>query len=320
MSAALVDASPGRVHGFRFQVFGSTGRIRVAGVDAECATRFVAATVAWLRDVERRLTRFSADSLIGQLNARAGAGGVQPDVDLAAVLDAAALAWRLSDGRLDATILPLWRCWHDAARTTWPSAAELAATRALVDWNAVLRTPDQVALPRAGMALDLGGVGKEWAVDRVLARAAAAGLADCLVELGGDCAARGRQPGRGGWWIALPGAAAALELRDEALATSGNGVRGRVLAGRPVSHLIDAQSGQPAGGGLRTVSVLAATCLEAGIRASDCCLLARADAAALAERSGALPLWAQAHTGGLLADPRLAARVHPIATAAKAAA
>jgi thiamine biosynthesis lipoprotein len=97
-------------------------------------------------------------------------------------------------------------------------------------------------------------------------------------------------------------------------------VRSRVLAGRPVSHLIDARSGLPAEGALRTVSVLAATCLEAGIRASDCCLLARADAAALAERSGGLPLWAQAHDGTLLADPRLAARVHPIAPATAAAA
>jgi thiamine biosynthesis lipoprotein len=317
VSAALAGASP--VHGHRFAVFGSTGRIRVAGVDAQRAGDFVAAAVAWLRDVERRLTRFSADSLVGRLIAAAGSAGVRPDADLDAVLDAADLAWRSSDGRLDATVLPLWRCWHAAARTTWPTPAELAAARALVAWDEVRRGPGLVALPRAGMAIDLGGVGKEWAVDQVIARAAAAGIADCLVELGGDCAARGHQPGRAGWWVALPGAAAALELRDEALATSGNGARSRVLAGRAVSHLVDARSGQPAGGALRAVSLLAATCLEAGIRASDCCLLARADAACLAQRAGGLPLWALAQDGTLLADPRLAARVHPIAPATAAA-
>jgi thiamine biosynthesis lipoprotein len=300
------------VQGFRFSVLGCTGRIRIAGMPAARAEAFVADAVRWLRGIEARLTRFSADSLVGRINACAGIGMVQPDADLLAVLDAADLAWRLTAGRFDATSLPLTRLWFDPRRTAWPTAAEVAAARAAVDWRALMRSAEAVWLLRPGMALDLGGVGKEWCVDRLLARATAAGIADCLIELGGDCAASGHQPGHAGWWVALPGAAAALLLCDEALATSGVGSRRRELAGRSVPHLIDARTGRPAGGVLRSVSVLGRDCLTAGIHASDCCLLDDPLPAAIAARSGGLPTWCVAADGRLLGDPRLLTRLHPV--------
>jgi thiamine biosynthesis lipoprotein len=304
------------VHGFRFDVLGSSGRIRLAGVSRERAEQVAADAVAWLRGIEARLTRFADDSLVGRLN-RAGAVAADPDLD--AVLDAAGRAWRLTAGRFDATALPLWRLWHDPARTTWPDDDELAAARALVHWPALLRDAGRVSFARPGMAFDPGGVGKEWCVDRVLERLLAAGVADALVELGGDCAARGSQPGRAGWLVTLPGAAAAVALHDEALATSGLGTRRRVLAGREVAHLIDARSGLPAPGAVRSVTVLGGDCLTAGIHASDACLVARAEPAAIAARCGGLPSWVRATDGALMADPRLLARVHPIAAGASAA-
>ncbi len=304
------------VHGFRFDVLGSSGRIRMAGVSRTCAEEIAADTVAWLRDIEARLTRFRDDSLIGRLNRL---GEVESDTDLDAVLTAAERAWWLTAGRFDATALPLWRLWHDPARTAWPIDDEVAAARALVDWRAVVRDAGRVTFARPGMALDLGGVGKEWCVDRVIERIHAAGVSHVLVELGGDCAARGSQPGRAGWLVTLPGAAAAVALRDEALATSGVGTRRRQLAGREVTHLIDAQSGLPAPGAVCSVTVLARDCLTAGIHASDACLVVRANPAAIAERSGGLPTWVRTADDTLMADPRLLARVHPVAVSVGAA-
>lgn len=304
------------VHGFRFDVLGSTGRIRMAGVPRARAEGVAAEAVAWLRDIEARLSRFRDDSLVGRLNRL---GVVESETDFTAVLAAAERAWRLTAGRFDATALPLWRLWHDPARTTWPGADEITAARALVDWTAVVRDAGRVSFARPRMSLDLGGVGKEWCVDRVVERIAAAGIANVLVELGGDCAARGSQPGRAGWWVTLPGASAAVALRDEALATSGVGTRRRELAGRAVTHLIDAQSGLPASGALRSVTVLGRDCLTAGIHASDACLLDRVDPTAIAARSGGLPSWARTADDTLMADPRLLARVHPVAAGVSAA-
>jgi thiamine biosynthesis lipoprotein len=238
---------------------------------------------------------------------------VPADADLTSVLAAADHAHHVTAGRYDATALPLWRLWHDATRTTWPTAAEIADVQGLVAWSATERSAT-VRLTRPGMALDLGGVGKEWCVDQLLARVAAHGCADVLVELGGDCAARGSQPGRAGWFVLLPGVAAALALRDEAIATSGIGMRRRMLAGRAVSHLIDVRTGHPAPGVIRSATVVAADCLTAGIHASDLCLLDSAMPTAIAERSGGNPTWIRASDGTLLADPRLLARVHPVAS------
>lgn len=318
MSTTTIPTTSHRsaVHGFRFDVLGSTGRIRIAGVPRVRAEEVAADAVAWLRDIEARLSRFRDDSLVGRLNRL---GEVKSDDDLDAVLNAAERAWRLTAGRFDATALPLWRLWHDPARTTWPTADEVAAARALVDWRALSRDGGHVRLSRPGMALDLGGVGKEWCVDRVVERIEAAGVDNVLVELGGDCAARGCQPGRDGWWVTLPGAAAAVALLDEALATSGVGTRRRELAGREVTHLIDAQSGLPASGALRSVTLLAHDCLTAGIHASDACLVERADPVAIAVRSGGLPTWVRTAEDMLMADPRLLARVHPVAVAGSAA-
>jgi FAD:protein FMN transferase len=301
------------VLGYRFSALGCTGRIRIAGVTQGRAEAFIIDALAWLRDLERRLTRFSDDSVIGRLNALAGRGAVRADGECLAVIAAADLAWKASAGRLDATILPLWRLWHAAERLSWPEADEVQQARALVGWCKLRRHDDRLALVLPGMAVDLGGVGKEWAVDQLVERAAAAGIFNLLVELGGDCRASGRQGEPAGWWVALPGARAALLLADEALATSGTGTRRRLIAGRQVPHLIDALSGMPGGGGLRFASVLAHSCLAAGIRASDCCLLDAATPAAIAARSGGLPTWCAGTDQRLYADPRLLARVHAIA-------
>lgn len=301
------------IHGFRFTALGSTGRIRIAGVAEDSAQRAVADVVRWLREVEARLSRFRPDSLIGRLNA---GETVTADPELLAVLAAAERAHHLTDGRYDATALPLWRLWHEPARTTWPMAVEIADAQALVAWSGVERCAT-VRLTRPGMALDLGGVGKEWCVDQVLARLVAQSCTDVLVELGGDCAARGSQPGRDGWFVLLPGVATAVELRDEAIATSGIGTRRRMLAGRAVSHLIDAQTGQPAPGIIRSATVLAGDCLTAGIHASDLCLLGEATSAAIVERSDGHVTWVRASDGTVLADSRLLARVHPVASAAQ---
>ena len=308
-----------QVHGFRFHALGSSGHIRVAGVAEDKAQAFVMASVRWLRDVESRLTRFSPHSLVGRLNVSAGSTGVKPDADLLAVLNAADIAHRITQGRFDATALPLYKLWLDPERTQWPSDAELSAVRKLVNWSAVERTPERVALPLKGMELDLGGVGKEWCVDRLIERAIKSAIENCLIELGGDCRAIGAQPDREGWWVLLPGPASSILLKNEALATSGIGTRKRVLAGHSVSHLIDAQTGHPAPGVFQSVSVLGTDCLTAGIYASDCCLLERADKSLVAVRAAGEAAWCVTPSNQILADPRFLERLHPVETKAGAA-
>ena len=117
---------------------------------------------------------------------------------------------------------------------------------------------------RPGLSLDLCAIAKGHALDEMVA--ALDGL-DCLLELGGEIAARGHHPGGRPWRMGIerPGAkklqrVIAWNDRDgRALATSGNGLQGYTLGGKRYGHVVDPRTGSPVANGAFSVSVLAPT-------------------------------------------------------------
>jgi len=134
----------------------------------------------------------------------------------------------------------------------------------------------RVRLPH-GVRLDLAGVAKGWTADRVAARMARVG--PCLVDAGGDLAARGSPPGLDGWPVAVadpfrPDADLALILlRDAGIATSGIDARRWSHDGRLQHHLIDPRTGGPARTDVLTATVVARTAAEADVHAKTALLL-----------------------------------------------
>jgi thiamine biosynthesis lipoprotein len=144
-----------------------------------------------------------------------------------------------------------------------------------------------VATP-AGLRLDLGGIGKGYAVDRAAQILAPAG--DFLIDAGGDVFASGDGPDGDGWLVAVAGPArdsddvALLRLRDEALATSTTAVRRWRRGGRWLNHLIDPRTGEAADGGVVSASVIAGTAVEAETLAKAALLMGREDGPRFLER------------------------------------
>ncbi len=316
-AVTAVGREPGEaVHGFAFHALGGAGRLRFAGIGREAAEAAAIAAVGWLQAVERKLSRFRPDSLVARLNR---GEAVAADADLAALWRAAADMERRTQGRLAVTAHPLWQLWHDPLRREPPGPAELAAAAARCRPVRLLAEGPFVRLSRPGAALDFGGLGKEWCVDRIADLLGQRGLRNFLVELAGDVAARGRSSERQpGWWVLLPGDRWAWPLVDAALATSGHRMRCRELGGRRISHLIDARSGRPAPGAVVSATVLGATCLEAGIAASDAALAGDAEVALA--RLGDLPGMLQMARGECILHATLAQGVrvvghagHPLA-------
>jgi len=279
------------------------GTILDITVDAPCAETgraWIRQGVAEARRLDAELSSFRADSALSNLNRSAGGGPSVVPTDLYHVV---ALSRQLSTGtagRFDITVSPLVRLWERAAgKNRWPSTREIVAARHAVGAERIrLHAPDRIELP-AGAALELGGIGKGYAADRIGRLLRELGATSALVNFGqSSIVAIGPPPGAPPWpiWVrrgeALDGP---LHLRDMALSTSASLGRTRRVDGRTIGHIIDPTTGQPLSRSAQA-TVVASTATEA--EAWSKALLI--DPAALA----ALPSGTE--LGGLLLEGRLA--------------
>ena len=256
----------------RWSAFGTQCEVQYGCADAARARAFETAAVAWVTDFEGKYSRFRPDSLVSRINREAGGKWIEIDAEMEQMLDVCGSVYRLSRGVLDVTTLPLLRLWDDKAEVPRiPSEAEIARARALVGWPKLQRWNECVRLPQAGMALDFGGWGKEFAVDQVAGLARRHGLTCALVNFGHAICAIGAAPGQPAWPLGLedpshPAAEcwARLAAKDCAVATSGDYLCGIIVEGRRYGHIIDPNTGRPVANGCRQVTVIAPTCLQAG--------------------------------------------------------
>lgn len=254
-----------------FRALGTMCEVQYAANDAQ-AVAFERAAVAWVTAFEAKYSRFRPDSLISRINAAAGREWVAVDAEMEGMMKLCDTLHFMTQGVLDPTALPLMHLWnYKAEKPRVPSATEIAAARALVGWKKVQRTAGKVFLPEAGMALDFGGFGKEYAVDMVAQIAVENGLSCALVDFGHDLRAIGIPPGRPAWHIGLedpqkPGATAgSMAVVGKGVASSGDYLRCFVVDGKRYGHIIDPRTGWPVANGCVQATVVAGTCLQAGV-------------------------------------------------------
>lgn len=235
------------------------------------AGAFERAATDWVNGFEAKYSRFRTDSLLSRINAAAGREWVEVDAEMEGLLKLCDTLFFMTQGIMDPTTLPLIRLWNYKADTPRiPAADEIAAARALVGWKKVQRAPGRILLPE-GMALDFGGFGKEYAVDITAQIAADHGILNALVDFGHDLRAVGAPPGRPAWHIGLedpknPGIpAGTMAIVGRGVASSGDYLRGFVIAGKRYGHIIDPRSGWPVANGCLQATVVAANCLQAGV-------------------------------------------------------
>ena len=285
-STTLLPPAPAApLHALRWAALGTECLVQYASEDARIGRAFEQAAQAWVATFEAKYSRFRPGSLISRINAAAGHGGVAIDEEMERMLDLSGSIYSLTQGLLDITALPLIRLWdYRAPVPRIPSAAEIAVARRLVGWPRVQRERGRVRLPEPGMALDLGGWGKEYAVDMVAEIAREHGLTRVLVDFGHDLRALGTAPGKPGWHIGLedparPGAACwgSMAIKDRGVASSGDYRRGFTIDGIRYGHIIDPRTGRPVAHGARQVTVIAPTCLQAGVLSTTAFILPPAE-------------------------------------------
>jgi FAD:protein FMN transferase len=254
-----------------------------------CQCLQLACGEAWR--IEHRYSRYRPDSEVARIHAAQGQP-VRVDDETARLLDYAASCHAASEGRFDITSGVLRRAWRFESGATVPAPAQVDALLAQVGWGRVQWRAPWLTLP-AGMEIDLGGIGKEYAVDRVLVQLREAGAPPVLVNFGGDLAVSGPRADGSAWQVGIQhpdGTAAAatdrVALASGALATSGDARRHVWHGGRRYGHVLDARTGWPVPGAPRSVTVAAPSCTEAGTLAT-LALLQGAGARAWLQAQGA---------------------------------
>ena len=217
--------------------------------DSEVAARYAAAAgFAEIARLDAVLSDYRRDSELNRLADSAGKGPVEVSNDLFLVLERALDLGRQTKGAFDITAGPLTRLWRRAHQTErLPAPEELAAARYLTGLRKIrlVEEPRAVELLLPGMQLDLGAIGKGYALDRALVEVRRAGSDRALLEAGGDIVVGDAPPDRDGWKIVVPQAAnhCTIELAEAAISTSGDTEQFVEIHGRRYSHVLDPRTG-----------------------------------------------------------------------------
>ncbi len=255
--------------GFEFGAMACPCELRLVGPGDVELQRAASAAIAEVRRIEKKYSRYDAASIVSRINAAAGSGeSIEVDDETAALLDFAAQLHGASEGRFDITSGVLRRVWN-FRQARLPAQHDIAALLPLIGWPMVQWHARRIALPLAGMEIDFGGFGKEYAADRAAQLLHEAGIRHGFVNLGGDIRVIGPRGDSSPWAMGLqhpraPGQLlGSVAIRDGALATSGDYERYIEVDGQRWCHVFDARSGWPVQH-WQCVSVLAPTCAAAG--------------------------------------------------------
>lgn len=274
-------------HRFAHRAMTAPFEILVAEGDKKYAGQAAQAAFDEIDRVERLLSRFVENSDISRINKLASHDPVQVEPETMQCLLAAKRMYDVTGGVFDVTVGALFACWRGADRQPrTPSDEELAEARAKTGMNYVGLDEERlrVRLLREGVQVDLGGIGKGFAVDHVAAILKDWEVGPSLVHASSTALALGPPPDRPGWPLGVGGevkpdgkrmARRIVHLTQRALSASGTATRGR--------HIIDPRSGRPASGPIRAWA-LAPTAAEADALSTAFMVLAPKETEALIKR------------------------------------
>lgn len=296
-AAALRGESLSPVRGQR-SVMGTTFEIVVYHPSESTARQSVDEAMAEIVRLDRVMSHYREDSDLSRLNRAAGRGFVEVDPGLYEVIERAVAFSRISGGRFDVTVGPLVRLWKDAhSAGRRPSAVEIADARRCVGYSQIETSPpDSIRLRSDCVAIDLGGIGKGYAVEKAIGILESHGIQNAMVNAGGSTiAAIGAPPGLEGWPVRIAAPVAGrstLLLRDAAISTSQ-----QMLLSLPLEHdgfgeIMDPARGAPIQD-RASVSVVTPSATAADALSTTLLLSPPGEGAKLLEQfPGASALWA----------------------------
>jgi thiamine biosynthesis lipoprotein len=232
--------------------------------------------------LEEQLSLFRPSSEIAHLNARAAREPVRVSPPVFQLLGHAKKLHEETGGAFDITIAPLVRCWGFMQGTGQiPEPAALEEARSRVGMHLLVFDPENytIQFSRPGVMLDLGAIGKGYAIERAAALLRDAGVESALLHGGTSTIyAIGHPPDAEAWKIAIEGppgqgtpgeSLATAQIKDEALSVSAIWGKWFKAGGKSLGHVLDPRTGHPAGptvlAALATASATESDALSTGL-------------------------------------------------------
>jgi len=228
--------------------------------DSETAQPIFSDCGEMMRRVEQALSRTDPESTVARFNA---AGEVLLDKDTAAVLKAALDVFVTTEGAFDPSVERLIALWSScAAADRLPTEQEMSEALLCVDASRLTLSGQTLSCADLPTTVDLGGIGKGYAIDQVIAYLKTTPVSGGVVSFGGNIAVFGAKPSGEPYRIGLKdpsntsGVLGYLEMESGVISVSGDYERYVTIQGQRYHHILDPQTGYPADNGLRSVAVI----------------------------------------------------------------
>jgi thiamine biosynthesis lipoprotein len=254
---------------------GSTYSVILYGEDRNKLEAASEAAFDEARRIDLLLSNYKPESEWSQINREAADHPVRVSKELFELLTACNNYSRKSEGTFDITVGPLMKIWgFYKGSGHLPQPGDVKQAMGQIGYQNIVLDPSKqtVFFSKPGLSLDPGGVGKGYAVDRMVEILKKEGIQSALVSGGGSSIyCLGNPPDEpAGWRVEIKDphdelkAAAEITLKNQSLSTSGSYEKFFMAEGKTFSHIMDPRTGYPAQGTL-SVSVIAPLTLDSEI-------------------------------------------------------
>jgi len=224
------------------------------------------------RRIEKKYSRYRDDNIVHAINSSQG-NAVAIDDETSRLLHFADQCYIMSGGLFDISSGVLRKAWTFKGAEVDPDAKAIIKLLDRVGWQKARLTADSIKL-KYGMEIDLGGIGKEYAVDRVAQILFGQNSLAVMVNFGGDIRVAAPDGEKRKWTIGIENPrqenspVGHIEIVSGAVATSGDSRRYCMYQGKRLGHILNPRTGWPIEDLPRSVTVIGENCLEAGFLAT----------------------------------------------------
>ena len=250
-------------------IMGTFAEVSIYSNDEKTAGKAIEGALDEMERMDRIMSNYKSDSELSLVNKKAAKSPVPCNAELLDVIEQSQYYSELSGGAFDITISPivaLWGFFREKGHV--PPDKEIEKLLPAVSYKNIVinksndtKKPATIFLKNTQTQIDLGAIGKGYAVDKALENIKKCGIDNGCINLGGNIYVLGTPPGKNAWKIGVQHPRNVneilgyLELKNEATATSGDYERFFEFNGKRYSHIINPQTGTPVSGTIATTIV-----------------------------------------------------------------